>query len=75
MAEKKNIGLQKEKITPSGKTEKESVYPAADLIKSAHRFHTREECVAAALSFYGKKEATIKETEGLIKKFLQREVK
>lgn len=75
MAEKKSTGLQKEKTAPSGKPVKESVYPAAELIKSAHRFHTREECVAAALNFYGKKEATIKEAEGLVSKFLQREVK
>lgn len=75
MAEKKSNGLQKEKPASSGKPAKESVYPAADLIKSARRFHTREECVAAALNFYGKREATIKETEELVKKFLQREVK
>ena len=75
MAEKKSTGLQKEKPASSGRTAKESVYPAADLIKSAHRFYTREECVAAALSFYGKTEATIKEAEGLVRKFLQREVK
>lgn len=75
MAEKKSTGLQKEKPAPSGNLAKESVYPAADLIRSAHRFHTRKECVAAALSFYGKKEATIKEAEGLVRKFLQREVK
>lgn len=75
MAEKKSNELQKEKMASHGKPEKESVYLAADLIRSAHRFHTREECVAAALNFYGKKEATIKETEELVKRFLQREVK
>lgn len=75
MAEKKSTGLQKEKVATPGKPVSESVYPAADLIKSAHRFHTKKECVAAALSFYGNKEATIKEAEALVKKFLQREVK
>ena len=75
MAEKKSNGLQKEKTASSGKPAKESVYPAVDLIKSARRFHTREECVTAALNFYGKREATIKETEELVKKFLKREVK
>lgn len=75
MAEKKNTGLQEEKVELSKSATKDTVYSAAELIKSAHRFKTREECVAAALSYYGKRKATIKETEVMVKKFLQREVK
>ena len=48
---------------------------AEELAKAAHRFNTKEECVVAALKYFGKKEATIKETEELVKKFLQKEVK
>lgn len=74
MAEKKNL-MRTEKTSETGRQTKESVYPARELVKAAHRFHTQEECVAAALSFYGKKEATMKEAEELVRKFLKREVK
>ena len=52
------------------------LYPAEELDKGRlNRFNTKEECVVAALKYFGKKEATIKETEELVKKFLQKEVK
>lgn len=59
------------KITVS----KESVYSAEELANAPQMFGTRKECVAAALKFYGKKEATVKEAQELIRKFLGKEVK
>lgn len=68
--EKTNVPVEKPE-----KVKKESVYSAAELAKAAHRFGTKEECVVAALRYYKKVEATIKETEELVKKFLNKEVK
>lgn len=73
MSEKKST-VSSGRVVESKIAEKESVYPAEVLIKAANRFRTREECVEAALRFYGKEKATIKETDEMVKKFLKREV-
>lgn len=57
------------------KTEPATVYPADELIKAAKRFNTMPECVDAALRYFGKTEATLEETQKLVKDFLGKEVK
>ena len=46
-----------------------------ELSNAASRFGTRKECVAAALKYYGKDRATVKETKELVSKFMSKEVK
>ena len=64
MAEKKEpMAKAAPQQTAEKKEPKGILYPAKELAKAAHRFNTKEECVVAALKYFGKKEATIKETE------------
>lgn len=74
MAERKNAKQEVPSETVKI-VEHETLYPAEELAKAHKRFGTKEECVAAALRFYGKKEATINETQKLVKEFLNKEVK
>lgn len=68
MAEKKEpMAKAAPQQTAEKKEPKGILYPAEELAKAAHRFNTKEECVVAALKYFGKKEATIKETEELCK--------
>ena len=54
----------------------ESVYSAADLANAARtRFKTAPEVVSAALKMANKTEATLAETQNIIKLFLTKEVK
>lgn len=71
----KNMASAEIQKAETPKRAKEAVYSVAELSKAAHRFGTKEECVVAALRYYKKAEATIKETEELVKKFLNKEVK
>lgn len=53
----------------------ESVYSAEELADSAkNMFHTRKECVLAALEAAGKKECTVSEAKKMVEAFLKREV-
>lgn len=52
-----------------------AMYSVAELAKAAKRFGTKEECVVAALDYYGIENATIKEAQEIVKKFLNKEVK
>lgn len=58
----------------SKEREAEAVYSFDELVTAAGRFCTKQECVAAALKKAGKKEATMKDAEVLVKKFLNKEV-
>lgn len=74
MIEKK----QKTETRTEGKIHKEreaeAVYSFDELVRAAGMFHTKKECVAAALKKAGKKETTMKEAELLVRKFLSKEV-
>lgn len=53
----------------------ESVYSAEELADSAkNMFHTRKECVLAALEAAEKKECTVSEAKKMVEAFLKREV-
>ena len=74
MAETKTANAQastKEKA-PRKREEVETVYTVSN---ASERFGTRKECVAAALKYYGKDKATLKEAKELVNKFLSKEVK
>lgn len=54
----------------------ETKYSASELVSGSQPvFGVREECVSAALKAAGKEEYTISEAKGIVKKFLEREVK
>lgn len=56
-------------------TQYESEYPIEELAAAAeNRFHTRPECVVAALKLAKLDKASITKTEKLVKEFLEREV-
>lgn len=77
MAETKTANAQastKEKA-PRKREAVETVYTAEELSNASERFGTRKECVAAALEYYGKDKATLKEAKELVNKFLSKEVK
>lgn len=77
MAETKTANAQastKEKA-PRKSEPVETVYTAEELSNASERFGTRKECVAAALKYYGKDKATLKEAKELVNKFLSKEVK
>ena len=77
MAEKKQVQEKTEMRTETREPkerEAEAVYSFDELVGAAGRFHTKRECVAAALKKAGKKEATLKEAELLVRKFLNKEV-
>lgn len=71
MPEKKNVVQERTSEAPE---RCETLYSAEELARAASRFGTQEECVIAALNYYKKDSATIKEAESLIKKFLIKEV-
>lgn len=77
MAERKHAQEKTETHT-EGKVHKgqeaEAVYSFDELVSAADMLRTKRECVAAALKRAGKKEATMKETELLVKRFLNKEV-
>ena len=76
MAETKTANAQastKEKA-PRKREAVETVYTAEELSNASERFGTRKECVAA-LKYYGKDKATLKEAKELVNKFLSKEVK
>ena len=76
MTEKKQVQEKAETRTEARvQKEREAVYTFDELIKAAGRFHTKKECVAAALKKAGKKEATLKEAELLVRNFLNKEVR
>ncbi len=55
---------------------KESVYMAGELAANARKlFGTRPECVMAALKAVGRRECTVSEAEGIVKKYLKKEVR
>lgn len=55
---------------------RESSYTAGELAANARKlFGTRPECVMAALKAAGKQECTVPEAEGIVKKYLKREVR
>lgn len=70
----KKKGLQPE----AGKKKKlpaESVYRKEELADSARNmFHTRKECVLAALEAAKKAECTVSEAKKIVEEFLKREV-
>lgn len=75
MAETKTSGANTSQKEKASKKTAEPVYSAEELSNAADRFGTRKECVAAALKYYGKDRATVKEAKELINKFLSKEVK
>ena len=76
MAEKKEpMAKAAPQQTAEKKEPKGILNPADELANAAQPFNKNEECEVTALKYFGKKEATIKETEELVKKFLQKEVK
>ena len=66
---------KKENASKKSVSEGDTVYSAEELANAPQMFGTRKECVAAALKYYGKKEATVKEAQELVRKFLSKEVK
>ncbi len=75
MAETKTSGANTSQKEKASKKNTEPVYSAEELSNAAIRFGTRKECVAAALKYYGKDRATVKEAKELVSKFLSKEVK
>ena len=77
MTEKKQVQEKSETRTEARAQKEraaEAVYSFDELVGAAGRFYTKRECVAAALKKAGKKEATMKEAELLVRKFLNKEV-
>lgn len=74
MAEKKT-GAQAKADAEVVQKKAEAVYTAEELAHAAARMGTKEECIVAALDYYDVKEATIKDAEAYVKKFLAKEVK
>lgn len=75
MTEAKTTGANTSQKEKASKKTVEPAYSAEELSNAADRFGTRKECVAAALKYYGKDRATVKEAKELINKFLSKEVK
>jgi len=75
MAEAKTSGANTSSKEKAPKKIAEPVYSAQELSNAADRFGTRKECVAAALRYYGKDRATVKEAKELVNKFMSKEVK
>lgn len=75
MAEAKTTGANTSHKERASKKTADPVYSAEELSDAAGRFGTHKECVAAALKYYGKDRATVKEAKELINKFLSKEVK
>ncbi len=71
---KKSTAARKSKKTASVSEARESTYTVEELAAGAKRFHEKYEVVKAALIVAGKKTATVKETEKLIKEFKERKV-
>lgn len=77
MTEKKQVQEKAETRTEARvqrERETEAVYTFDELVGAAGKFHTRRECVAAALKKAGRKEATLKEAALLVRNFLNKEV-
>lgn len=65
----------KEKVVQEEKSEG-SVYPASELTQAAEKaFGTSKDCVAAALKYAGKSEATISEAKKIINSYIKTEVR
>ena len=75
MAETKTSGANTSQKEKASKKTVEPAYSAEELSNAADRFGTRKECVAAALKYYGKDRATVKEAKELVNKFMSKEVK
>lgn len=72
MAERTTKATVKEQVTQE---QAAAMYSVAELSKAANRFGTKEECVIAALGYYGVENASIKDAQEIVKKFLNKEVK
>lgn len=74
--------VQKNKEQPKAEEKKpeavkasESTYTVAELASAAKRWGTMPEVVVAALKSAGKKTATLKETEDIVKRFLSMKIR